>query len=58
MTSPLFATKVMRIVEPPYGHGLNLVMQNVATIVLWAGTATALGWAIVEARRRGDHAAP
>jgi hypothetical protein len=39
------------MVEPPYGHDLNLVMQTVATIVLWAGTAVALGWAVLKARR-------
>ena len=37
---------------PPYAHHLNLVMQTVATIALWSGTAATLVWAGVLARRR------
>jgi hypothetical protein len=51
MTLSLMATKVTGMVEPPYEHDLNLVMQTVATIVLWAGTAVALGLAVLKARR-------
>jgi hypothetical protein len=36
---------------PFYGHHLNLTMQTVATLVLWAGTAGTLAWAAVLARR-------
>ena len=36
---------------PFYGHHLNLTMQTVATVVLWAGTAGTLAWAVVLARR-------
>ena len=36
---------------PPYAHHLNLVMQTVATIVLWGATAATLAWAGVMARR-------
>jgi hypothetical protein len=39
------------MVQPPFEHELNLVMQTVATIVLWAGTAVTLGWAVLKARR-------
>jgi hypothetical protein len=37
---------------PPYTHHLNLVVQTVATIVLWSATAVTLWWAAVLARRR------
>jgi hypothetical protein len=36
---------------PFYGHHLNLTMQTIATVVLWAGTAGTLVWAGVLARR-------
>ena len=44
MTSPYDPT-------PYYGHHLNLTMQTVATVVLWAGTAGTLTWAGMLARR-------
>jgi hypothetical protein len=37
-------------VTPPYAHHLDLTMQTVATVVLWAGTVALLGWAIKIAR--------
>jgi hypothetical protein len=39
------------MLQPPYEHHLNLIMQTVATILLWAGTAATLGWAGLKARR-------
>ena len=38
---------------PPYAHHLNLVMQTIATVLLWSGTAATLVWAGVLSRRRG-----
>lgn len=37
---------------PPYAHHLNLVVQTVATILLWGATAGTLVWAGVLSRRR------
>ena len=36
---------------PFYGHHLNLTMQTVATVMLWAGTAGTFTWAVVLGRR-------